>query len=279
VADSNTKVLLTTDDLRRMDDDVHRLDTEIAQRESEIAERKTRREALTAKRKMIHELLAELGKVVPESVEYRASQDVAKQVGKVTIVRRPRRGNIDVGGATWLTEIARILADEKDGVTYDDLRAGIDLGPLADRLRQSDKGLYGGVGKLEAKRELFKHNGRLFSPENYNDFMRRLKAGLVEDVQYPSQQARPSPIGDAILAFINANPAGVESGQIVDELRRNPAFADVVTRNSTAAYNVLKRLLDRSQIRKEGRLYLPKENEPPLGGSETGGAGTPPEMS
>jgi len=142
-----------------------------------------------------------------------------------------------------------------------DLRAGIDLGPLSERLRTSDKGLYGAMSKLESAGEIVRHNGRMFDPAVLDEFKRRVAAGEIEDVAPPVAPERPSPMGDAIVSFINTHPFGVEGGEIAAHLKSIPQFTSVVTKNKTAAYNVIKRLLDRGKIRKVGTQYLPLEKE------------------
>jgi hypothetical protein len=82
------------------------------------------------------------------------------------------------------------------------------------------------------------------------------------------------------MQFIRSNwTVGVESGEVVQYLKTLPAFEQTVTKNKTAAYNVVKRLLDRGRIQKKGVKYFPlKENEDPVethGSSETSEGANP----
>lgn len=160
---------------------------------------------------------------------------------------------------TWMTEIMRVLADEERGASYDDLKAGIELGAFAERLKQSDKGLYGGVAKLEATGELVKYKGRLFASGAFQTFQARLAAGEIEDIT-EVEKSRPSPMAEAILSFVFSHgPAA--SRDIVDHLRGMHDFEAVVNKNRTSAYNVITRLVDRNQLqKKDGHYYIGKND-------------------
>jgi len=155
---------------------------------------------------------------------------------------------------TWMTEIMAVLANEERGASYDDLKAGIELGPFAERLKQSDKGLYGGVGKLEATGELVKYKGRLFASAAFQAFQTRLAAGEIEDIS-EVEKARPSPMANEILKYLTENGRPASSREIVDHLKGVEAFAAVVNKNSSSAYNVINRLLNRGEIGKQDGLY------------------------
>lgn len=243
MTDSDVTVLLTTDDIRGMNDEIAQLESEILRLEGLLGR-------LLSRRKMVNDLLVALGKPLPGQVDKASTKILPASPAKTT------QNKADTSSATWMSEIYRVLSDMDNGGSYEDLREGINLGPLAERLKQSDKGLYGGVAKLEAKGTLVKHNGRLFTEKTHADFLRRLSAGIIADIPVV-QVTRPSPIGEAILGFINHHPSGVEGAQIVDELKRNPQFSEVVSKNNSSAYNVLKRMIDRAEIRKEGKLYFP----------------------
>lgn len=194
--------------------------------------------------------LAQLAGVKPEGAGRQLHPLTRTRIGEA-------RGRREV---TWMTEIMRVLSEEARGASYEDLRAGIELGPLSERLAQSDKGLYGGVAKLEAAGELSKYKGRLFTTGLFADFQQKVLAGEMEDIS-EVEKARPSPMGDAILYFINANP-GAASRDVVEHLRAMQEFEAVVNKNKTSAYNVLTRLVERRQLLKQdGSYYIAKNDE------------------
>lgn len=270
MTESDSRVLLTTDDLKGMDDELARVEEDIVSLESQLSNKLTSRDKILAQRSKVYELLAALGKIVP-NIDLPQTRTVQKDIEDKRTIHASRAGNSDVGGVTWMSEISRILSDHADGVTYEDLRAGIDQGPLAERLRQSDKGLYGGVAKLEVRGALIKHNGRLFNPPHHADFIQRVAAGVAEDILPSSHSTRPSPMADAILSLLQGRPSGIEGGEIVDGLKLNPQFSEVVSKNNTSAYNVLKRMLDRNQIRKDGRTYFLMSNDSVAGNNSGAG--------
>ena len=63
-----------------------------------------------------------------------------------------------------------------------------------------------------------------------------------------------------------------EAGDVAEEMVSSGAAP-----NAASVYNVLSKIARRGRVsRSEGIYYPLKENEPPEGGSDTGGAGTPP---
>ena len=124
---------------------------------------------------------------------------------------------------------------------------------LADRLVESDKGFYHAISRLAERGDIVRHNGWLFSPENFAQFRKDVDAGRVVDDK-PVSPTR-SPMGDAILEFVNAND-GVTSKEVIVHLRKDEEFRAALTPNPTIAYNIISRLAKRGQVTKEkGRIY------------------------
>ena len=95
----------------------------------------------------------------------------------------------------------------------------------------------------------------LFTPNSLADFLRKVEAGEVAGV--PQTTGRPSPLADAILAFIVARPNGVQGGEVVAHLIDDSRFSETTMKNATGVYNVLARLVKRGDLEKDGRLYRP----------------------
>lgn len=246
--------------------DLEQWEHECAELDKQINELRQRRDEVARRLERTRELLREIGRLTGDPAKRR---ETASPIVQTTPTRR--RGKV-----SWTREISRILRENAGPVGFRELRAEIERGPLAERMARSDKGFYGAVGKLEKRGDLVKYKGWLFDPGAFRTFQHELAAGMRDDLEDKTHQ-RSSPMGNRILEILSRHPNGIESKRLVEELKRDPAFADVIKRNATSAYNVFTRLVKRGEIRKEGRVYYPlKENDPPLGGSDTGEVEAPP---
>lgn len=201
--------------------------------------------------------LAALGGAITLSNEEKkeAAPEPQRNLHPLTNQRIAEAGSRREG--TWMSHIAYVLSEAPRGVTYDDLRTAIEAGPFGDRLRASDKGMYGGVAKLEASEQLVKYKGHLFHPSHLETFKEKVAAGEEEDINEQAATTRSSPMADAIVTFLNNLGEPATSRQIVDHLKGLEPFSAVVTKNKTSAYNVITRLLNRGEIGKEHGLYFP----------------------
>ena len=129
---------------------------------------------------------------------------------------------------------------------------------------------YHAMSRLQKRDDLRKHRGWLFMTEDYEEHIRKVAAGEIDDVEEVSAFAnRHSPMGEAIKDFLDGHPEGVTSKEIIAYLKKDSRFVDTLTKNTTGAYNVISRLTKRGKIQKDGMMIYPiKENEPPSGGSE-----------
>lgn len=128
---------------------------------------------------------------------------------------------------------------------------------VAERLGTSDKGFYNAIDRLARRDVIIRRHGRLFSPEALSRFEEAVAAGQLfgEVPKHPSH----SPMGDAILQIVTANP-GIFGGHIIVKLKENPEFAAALNPHSTGAYNIIARLVKRGQLKKLGKgYYVEKE--------------------
>lgn len=247
-------VLLTTDDLRRLED-------ECAQIERDIAALEAKKGVYQQKLAHIKDLLGLLG-IDVSSRSAGNAPDVPAPAPSVEprfphASHRRRGVKLDDGTrVTWMGEVARILSEINGPVNYEILRSKIAEGPLSEKLRQTDKGLYGAVMKLQAKGDLIKDAGFLFSPSAYERFKSKVEAGTESVFLPPAPVNRKAPLADTVREIIGNHKEGVDGGGIISALMGNPSFADSIKRNRTGAYNVLSRLLSRGEIAKRGKLYF-----------------------
>lgn len=198
----------------------------------------------------------------------------AEPVDKPKVQPRLKKGGSRRREQTWKAAVEVIVKAHPEGITYDRIK---ELVPdsLKSQLVQfpEAKGFYTALRKLEAQKVVLRHKGAAFTPKGYEAYRQKLVAGLISEI---ATGRRGSPIEDAVMTFLKKEGPS-KAPAIRANLITYEGFGPSVLRNSSAMYNVLKRLVDRGEIAHdiEAAVYrLPNENEAPaaepLGASETG---------
>ena len=128
---------------------------------------------------------------------------------------------------------------------------------LKGKVKGRPEGIYNAIAKMAAKSSVVKHNGKIFAPGVFDEFMERVKRGEIEDA--PAE--RPS-ISDTMVDFVDQNPNGVEAAEIVKAMK-------AIGMSPGTVYNNLSKIVAKGRVRREGKLYLPKKNEAPAGEPES----------
>lgn len=179
--------------------------------------------------------------------------------------RYMRRGK----SKTWTATIFRIVREADRGLTYNELKAEMLKTHLGDRLRETDKALYGGVGKLAERGNVIRYHGRVFSPKAYHRFKEDVAAGCIADIPAPTSRGNGSPNEIAVERLLSALPNGATTGEIIDSLLNNPPPDLAVTKNKNSIYNLLARQRDKGKLIKRGnRYYLPMSKDEAPGSTE-----------
>ncbi|WP_435417025.1 hypothetical protein WAB17_08995 [Parerythrobacter aurantius] len=192
-------------------------------------------------------------------------------------------GNANVGKArlsgkgTWMSTILEIASQHPDGIAYEKVREEMPE-PFASKLAKDPnaKSFYGATAKLEDAKKLVRYRGHLFTPEGYERHQARVRSGEIEDVQ--GHDYKGSPLADAAMAYLADHPRA-KAKDVKEHLCEFPEFVKGLKRNSSAIYNLLKKLRDREDIvqHDDGSYSLPNENEAPngsnVGASEAGEVG------
>lgn len=163
-------------------------------------------------------------------------------------------------GLTWTGVIKEIVEKSPIGLSHPELREAVRKTPLGERLEASEKSYYGAVGKLADSKLLVRHNGRIYSPEALNQFLRDVAAGKAVDKPVVTGGQR-SPMGEAVKVFLKTREFGAISGEISKELSKSPDFEAAIRKNKTFLYNVLARLIAREEVVKKGERYLLAKEE------------------
>jgi len=248
---------------------------DIARWEASKASIQAKIKALSAQSDQLDALIAAAAPLIPAVPEQPPKPAPARRIKARKTTRRkakrpkkstpeqpqlPLPGRKSRGEGTWTGVIHNILAKAGRGLTHAELRAEIAKTALADRLEKSDKGFYGGIGKLADQNPpaLAKYKGRLFYPPTYEKFMADVAAGKAADLEDIPQIGNASPFRDAIMDLMRSTFAdnGATSAEIIAALKQNPALIGTVQRHPTHTYNVLARLLDHGELTKWNEKYF-----------------------
>lgn len=157
------------------------------------------------------------------------------------------------GRVTFVEAIRGAILQSPEGrLSPQMVREALAQTEMGDRLKESDKGFYHAISRLSERGEIIKHNGWLFTPAAYLSYMEDVNSGRIEDL--PPEAQRPSPMALEIFRFLETNgPAN--GGRIVLHLLSRPEFKETLTKSNSGAYNVLSRLVKRTELAKDGPLY------------------------
>lgn len=257
-----TQALLTFDDIAGWRDRL----VAIAAEERKLAEEKAN---IHSKLRAVEVIFGRVPDVTATQTQRPTPEVVPNQPVVVTKKRSTRSSR---GRPSFPSEIERIFESHKGPLTFEQVKEAIEKGPLGDEFRESTKGFYHAISRLQQRGALAKHRGWLFKKSDFVEFQKQVAAGItreLDDISFGPE--RPSPMGEAIKKFVASRPEGVTSPEVIAFLKTDDRFAKSLIKNSSGGYNVIARLQQRGEIRKEGKLLYPlKENEPPEGGSEAG---------
>ena len=143
----------------------------------------------------------------------------------------------------------------------------IRTGPYGERLEASESGYYNGIQKALKRQQIIKRGEWLFTPAQYDDYMKRLARGEVSDVADESDYG--SPAAAAAVQYIKDAP-GQKSAAVIRAVWKALEGNDLPSK--TSLYNTLARLVEQQKIRKDesGAFYPFDKTEAPTG--KTGGA-------
>lgn len=196
---------------------------------------------------------------------------VAAAIHGGTEARKRGVGNANLGTSrgvikgSWMHAVLEVASRYPEGVHYDQLRLEMPE-PFASKLAQDPnaKSFYGAMRRLEEAKKAKRYKNHLFPYEAFLKHKAMVEAGEIGDVQ--GRDPRGSPMADELKAFLAKSPRA-SAKSIRAHLIEFPDFRTGLTRNSSAIYNLLKKLRDREEIvQHDDNLYsLLDGNEAPNG--------------
>lgn len=169
------------------------------------------------------------------------------------------------GRATWTGLIEEQVRISGGGIRQRQLLENMRNGPYGERLKTSESGYYNGIQKLLKREILIKRGEYLFTPAQYDEYMRKLERGEVSDLA--KEATYGSTAAAEIVRFVEGSPGQRSIGLIRAVW---DAHKGEHPPSKTSLYNTIARLVEQKHIRKEdGRFYPCEKNEAPSGEPES----------
>lgn len=158
-------------------------------------------------------------------------------------------------GQFWENTISGIVSKYPEGLTYAELRDEMGRTKLGPLLRESDKAYQRAISRLAGRDAIKRAYSRVFTPDAFATFERKVASGDASHI-VPQPYVR-SPMGEAILKIVHANPS-LLGKQIINLLREDPEFDAALSPHETGAFNIIARLVRRQQTlrRDDGRCVV-----------------------
>lgn len=185
------------------------------------------------------------------------------------------------GLLTWPHIIEDAVRSSGGGIRQKDLLEAIRRGKHGKRLQVGESGYYNAIHKVvKVKKTIIKRGEWLFTPAQFEEYMRKVDAGEIED--YAENAEYGSPTAAEMVRFVTAHP-GKRAPEIITHIWAVQEAQGEPMQSKTSLYNVIRRLIDQKKLTKDSRggLHPYTENEPPAeetppDGSDAGRAATLP---
>jgi hypothetical protein len=172
----------------------------------------------------------------------------------------PRKGGRAPSETGWTGTMLRILTEANRPMAYAELKAEVMKTRLGPTLVRTDKAFYGGIAKLEERKQAVRQNGRIATVAAHERLMRDVAAGLAKE-EPPIRNTggeRNSPAKSALIEILRREAEGASPADIVNEL--TPKLNLQSKNSKTAVYNLINRLVRRGELTKDGKnVRLPVE--------------------
>lgn len=173
-------------------------------------------------------------------VEPDAGQPPAEVMVKQTELQQ---GDLDsTGKLTWIGEARRIISEADSGLSYADVLSKLKTLPLPPSA--GDKGFYNSMARMEAKGEIVKAGGLVYSAR-----LAQLH-GLAPRTQTKPDVNLGGTSGIA-LAVLRAHPIGLKATEVKREFLRRPDCPESMRKHGHYIYSVLTKLIDNGSVTKD----------------------------
>jgi hypothetical protein len=159
------------------------------------------------------------------------------------------------GKPTWTSVIMHILNSEGRGLTYDELQVMVEAHPLLPQLPTNFRNFYGAVERAKKRKELIKHEGRMFSATVFEDLKRR---GALP-TQKVKRATGSKPTRNFVMQVLKDAPEGLTREEIRARILTMPDAPRRVRAKAIVITWTVEDLAQRGVLETDGKVYRPKD--------------------
>jgi hypothetical protein len=152
---------------------------------------------------------------------------------------------------SWTETVYQVVAGADRLMAMDELRDAL------GKVRKLENAWISGVQRLKDSGHIVAYRWRVGTPAARQRFLEDVAAGRVRDL--PASRYR-SRWGAEIYKLLRHSPKDLTAYEISLKLRKDPGFADKLSRNPYQIYKILRALVVAGRIKKEGKTYRSAES-------------------
>lgn len=241
----------------RWDEELQRCERELEDISSEESALAARRSKVETKLKLLRQLAeVDSGEPLPEPArlgrglsallgDYAGAKEPSAKKERIAHNKPPKGGEPKV---TWVAAVTAWVASTPAGMTHAELKSQMLSTEWGPKFRESEKGYYNALSRLQNRGVIKKHGNRLYTAEALDNYLKAVAQGRITE-KPEAIIGSYSPMGEAVLDIVyRSRFKGVRAPDIVAELQNDVEFKATLTPHRTGAFNIIARLVRRKQI-------------------------------
>jgi hypothetical protein len=147
---------------------------------------------------------------------------------------------------SWTETVYQVVAGADRLLTMDELRDAL------GKARKLENAWISGVQRLKDSGHIVSYKWRIGTPAARRKFLEDVARGRAQDFQAVRHRSR---WGAAICALLKDSDRDLTAHEISLELRKDPVFANKLSRNPYQVYQSLRALIATDRVKKIGKAY------------------------
>jgi len=165
-------------------------------------------------------------------------------------------------GTTLVAAIKLYLRTQPLGCTPREVSDALKQTPVAPKLIRSAGAIYTAIKRLVGLGEIVQYGSLLYIP----DAFQRVRNGLVVDPRYATAHETKPEMRSLVLGVIGRSEGGMTALEVRDALADDPHYGNKVRARPNYIYNILHRMIESTQLRRDGNRYLLEDTKTPPSG-------------
>jgi len=147
---------------------------------------------------------------------------------------------------SWTETVYQVVVAADRLLTMDELKDAL------AKIRKLEKAWISGVQRLKDSGHIVSYKWRIGTPPARKRFLEDVANGRARDLQAGRYRSR---WGAAICALLKDSDGDLTAHEISLELRKDPVFANKLSRNPYQVYQSLRALVATDRVKKIGKAY------------------------